>query len=291
MTRTTSLTTLAMMAFASNSLLCRIALQHPHIDAVSFTVLRLVSGAVVLGVLGGLRGGTSTQGGSWLAAMALFAYAACFSLAYLSLPAGTGALLLFGAVQITMIGYGLFKGEQLRRWQWLGLLLALAGLVGLLKPGLTAPPLSGALLMLGAGIAWGIYSLLGRGVAHPTRVTAGNFVRAVPLALILALGQRSELFGDSAGVVAAIASGALTSGLGYAVWYAALPRLKATQAATVQLSVPILAAIGAIGVLHEPITLQLGLAAMAVLGGIALVIRQSHPRPRSKATLPSSVMD
>lgn len=264
----------AMLAFASNSLLCRMALKHTSIDPASFTSCRLISGALVLWTIVRLRGETNPKAGSWLAAMALFAYAACFAIAYVSLPAGTGALLLFGSVQVTMIGYGLWRGERLRRLQSIGLLLALAGLIGLLLPGLTAPPLQGSLLMIVAGVAWGIYSLLGKGAANPTQVTASNFLRAVPLAISLSAATYPQMTLDLPGVGYAIASGAVASGIGYAIWYRALPHLQATQAATVQLSVPILAAIGAILFLNESMTLRLGVATVAVLSGIALVIKQ-----------------
>jgi drug/metabolite transporter (DMT)-like permease len=267
---------LAMLAFAGNSLLCRMALKHTSIDAASFTSIRLISGALVLWLIVRLSGETNTRAGSWLAAMALFAYAACFAIAYVSLPAGIGALLLFGSVQITMIGYGLWTGERLRRLQSIGLFLALAGLIGLLLPGLTTPPLQGSLLMLVAGVAWGIYSLLGKGVANPTQVTASNFLRAVPFAIGLSAVTYPQMTFDLPGVGYAIASGAIASGIGYAIWYRALPYLQATQAATVQLSVPILAAVGAILFLNESMTLRLGIATVAVLSGIALVIKQ-HP--------------
>ncbi|MBE9139968.1 DMT family transporter [Nodosilinea sp. LEGE 07088] len=281
--RTLLLTTLAMLAFAGNSLLCRMALNTTTIDAGSFTLIRLLSGALMLGFIVGRRGGLAIApaklSGRWAAAIALFIYAICFAVAYVSLPAATGALLLFGAVQVTMIGYGLWRGERLSGMQTLGVVAALAGLVGLLLPGVSTPPLGGAVLMLGAGVAWGIYSLLGQGVINPIETTGGNFLRAVPLALLLSLTFRSELVWDGAGALYALASGAIASGLGYALWYQALPGLKSAQAATVQLSVPILAAIGATIWLQEPITLRLGLAAVAVLGGIALVIGSSPPSP------------
>lgn len=269
--RLVALTSLAMIAFASNSLLCRVALKNTGIDAASFTTIRLVSGALMLWLV--VRMSRATQGsGSWLSALALFAYAAGFSFAYVSLPAATGALLLFGAVQATMIGHGIWAGERLRALQLGGLALALGGLVGLLLPGLSAPPLPGALLMLGAGLAWGVYSLRGKGAGDPARVTAGNFLRAVPVAAALSLLLRDGASVDGAGFCYAVASGALASGLGYAVWYTALPALKATNAATVQLSVPVLAAAGGIAFLGEPVTLRLVLASAAILGGIALVI-------------------
>ena len=272
--RLIALTALAMTAFAANSLLCRLALKHTAIDAASFTGIRLSSGAVMLWLLVHFRRGSYTGAGNWGSAFALFAYAASFSFAYVSLPAASGALLLFGAVQATMIGHGLWTGERLHRLARVGLALALAGLVGLLLPGLSAPPLTGSLLMLGAGIAWGIYSLRGKGAGDPTRVTAGNFLRAVPLTAVLSLLVLNRASLDTQGVYYALASGALASAIGYAIWYTALPALKATHGATVQLSVPVIAALGGIVFLGEPLSLRLVLASMAILGGIALVIRE-----------------
>ena len=272
--RTMTLTALAMLAFAGNSLLCRMALKTTAIDPASFTTLRLVSGALVLWLLVRVRErrGTYAADGNWPSALALFAYAAGFSFAYVGLSAATGALLLFGAVQATMIGHGLWAGERFQRLQWVGLVLALAGLLGLLLPGLSAPPLAGALLMLGAGVAWGIYSLRGKGAGDATRVTAGNFLRAAPLAALLSVAMLHSASVDSAGAWYALASGAFASGMGYAIWYTALPALKATQAATVQLSVPVIAAAGGVVLLAEPLSLRLVLASVAILGGIALVI-------------------
>ena len=269
---TLSLTLLAMIAFAGNSLLCRLALQQTAIDPASFTALRLVSGALTLWLIVRVRSSSHSAAGSWPSALALFGYAAAFSYAYVSLSAATGALLLFGAVQATMLGYGLWMGERLRRRQFIGLALAMSGLVGLLLPGLSAPPLAGALLMLGAGVAWGIYSLRGRGAGDATRVTAGNFLRAVPMALLLALAALPWSSLDIAGFWYAIASGALASGVGYAIWYSALRGLRATSAATVQLSVPVITALGGIVFLGETISLRLLITSAAILGGIALVI-------------------
>jgi drug/metabolite transporter (DMT)-like permease len=270
------LTSLAMLAFACNSLLCRVALKHTAIDAASFTAIRLTSGAVMLWLVARLHRGQRNGNGNWPSALALFAYAAGFSLAYVSLPASTGALLLFGAVQATMIGYGLWAGERFRNPQLVGLVLALAGLVGLLLPGLSAPPLLGSLLMLSAGVAWGIYSLRGKGATDPTKVTAGNFLRAVPIAAALSLLMHDAASVDRTGIVYAVASGALASGIGYALWYTVLPALKATSAATVQLSVPVLAAVGGIVFLGEALSLRLVLASAAILGGIALVILEKQ---------------
>ena len=281
--RVFALTTLSMLAFAGNSLLCRLALQQSHLDAGSFTSIRLVSGALVLWLVARKFRGDQNGAGNWPSALALFIYATAFSFAYVRLPTATGALLLFGAVQATMISYGLWKGERLQPLQRVGLALALSGLLGLLLPGISAPPLAGSVLMLGAGVAWGVYSLRGKGAGDPTRVTAGNFLRAAPIAIalsLLMLGlQRVTL--DAAGIGYALASGALTSGLGYAIWYTAVPALKATTAATVQLSVPVLAALGGIVFLGEAVTLRLGLASLAILGGIALVVLQKRAAPRA----------
>jgi drug/metabolite transporter (DMT)-like permease len=266
------LTLLAMLAFAGNSLLCRLALLHTQIDAASFTLIRIVSGAMTLWLIVRLRDGAGALLGNWPSGLALFAYAAAFSFAYVSLPAAVGALLLFGAVQATMIGYGLWAGERLGAWQTLGFIAASAGLVALLLPGLSAPPLHAAGLMLTAGLAWGIYSLRAKGSGDPTRATAGNFARAAVFALGLSAIMLPWASLDGAGVAYAVASGALTSGLGYAVWYTALRGLRATTAATVQLSVPALAALGGVVFLNEPITLRLLVCSVAILGGVALVI-------------------
>jgi drug/metabolite transporter (DMT)-like permease len=265
-------TALAMIAFAGNSLLCRMALRHTGIDAASFTSIRIVSGALVLWLIIAVRGERVSAAGSWCSAMALFAYAAGFSFAYISLPAATGALLLFGAVQATMISHGLWKGERLRGRQVAGLMMAFSGLFGLLLPGLSAPPLQGSILMLAAGIAWGIESLRAKGSVDPTRVTAGNFIRAVPFAVALSMAMFSSVSLDTSGILYAIASGALASGVGYAIWYKALRGLKSASAATVQLSVPVIAGAGGIAFLGEPVTLRLLMTSTAILGGVALVI-------------------
>jgi drug/metabolite transporter (DMT)-like permease len=280
--RIVALTSLAMVAFAGNSLLCRVALRHTGIDAASFTTIRLASGALVLWLIVRMSRGAASGEGNWRSAFALFAYAAGFSFAYVSLPAATGALLLFGAVQATMIGHGMWAGERLRRLQHVGLVLALGGLVGLLLPGLAAPPLAGSLLMLGAGVAWGIYSLRGKGGGDPTRVTAGNFLRAVPIAAALSLLLHEGASLDGAGFWYAVASGALASGIGYAIWYTVLPAMKSTHAATVQLSVPVIAAVGGIVFLGEPLSLRLVLASVAILGGIALVILEKQSAPGAR---------
>lgn len=273
------LTLLALLAFAGNSLLCRAALAHTGIDAASFTLVRLLSGAMVLGLLAWLRRGGGGGGrGNWLSALALFAYAAAFSFAYLRLTAGAGALLLFGAVQASMIAHGLWSGERLRPLQWGGLMLACGGLVGLVLPGLSAPPLAAALLMITAGIAWGVYSLRGRGAGDPLQVTAGNFLRAVPMAAVLALLLFRDASPDATGLGYAVLSGALASGVGYAIWYTALPLLTSMTAASVQLAVPVIAALGGVLLLGEPLTPRLLGASAAILGGVGLVVMMGGTR-------------
>ena len=266
------LTAMALGAFAGNSLLCRAALAQTGIDPASFTSIRLLSGAAALWLLARLRGGARTGSGNWLSASALFAYASGFSFAYVQLPAATGALILFGAVQITMIGHGIRTGERLGKVQIAGLLLACGGLLALLLPGLSAPPLVSAVLMLGAGIAWGIYSLRGKNAGDPLQVTAGNFLRATPIALVLSLLLSGNATMDSTGICYAVLSGALASGAGYAIWYAVLPALKSTSAASLQLSVPVLAALGGIAFLGEALSLRLVLSSVAVIAGIAMVV-------------------
>jgi drug/metabolite transporter (DMT)-like permease len=303
-TRILMLTLLAMIAFASNSLLCRAVLKESSIDPATFTFLRIFSGAVALWLIMSVRkrmivekttsplvetgSGSSLVArhvlfryGNWISASALFVYAAGFSFAYVSLSAGTGALLLFGAVQATMILWGLHKGERLSMIQIVGFILAVIGFVALVFPGLSAPPLAGSILMLGAGVAWGVYSLRGKGERNAASVTAGNFVRAVPFATALIVVFAPWTHADLAGIAYAIISGAVTSGLGYVVWYTALSGLKAASAATVQLSVPVLAATGGILLLSEPITLRYLLASVAVLGGIALVVATPHLQQNS----------
>ena len=277
------ITFVAMLAFAGNSLLCRVALKSTSIDAASFTSIRILSGALVLWAIVRMRGSLQAAAGSWPSAFWLFAYAAGFSFAYVTLPAATGALLLFGAVQATMIGYGLWKGERLVAIQVAGMLMAFAGLAGLLLPGASAPPAVGAALMLFAGISWGIYSLRGRGAGDPTRVTAGNFLRAVPFAALVSLALFSRASVDAAGAIYAMASGALASGVGYAIWYTAVRELKATSAATVQLSVPVIAALGGVAFLGEPITLRLVLSSAAILGGVAMVTLAGKARAATPA--------
>lgn len=263
-----------MVAFAANSVLCRLALKTAAISPAGFTIIRLVAGAVVLWAILALRRRNHVSGGSWAGAVSLFVYAAAFSFAYVSLPAGTGALLLFGAVQVTMIAWGFRFGERMSPLQSVGFALALSGIVLLMLPGLSAPPLAGAALMIVAGVAWGVYSLLGRREDNPLAATSANFMRTVALAFGLALLGWEGLKWDGIGVVYAVLSGGVASGVGYAIWYAALRGLSATQAATVQLSVPVIAALGGVWFLTEPITWRLAVSATLTLGGIALVLRK-----------------
>jgi drug/metabolite transporter (DMT)-like permease len=264
-------TSLAMLAFAGNSVLCRLALSHTPIDPASFTAIRLLSGAIVLWVAVRVRGESPSGSGNWVSAFALLAYAAGFSFAYVGLSAATGALLLFGAVQGTMLGVGILRGERLNVGQIVGVLLAVGGLIVLLLPGLSAPPLSSAALMVGAGIAWGVYSLRGQGAGDSTKVTAGNFLRAAPAALVVGL-TLPHMPLDRQGMAYAVLSGALASGLGYTLWYTVLPSLRATTAAVVQLSVPVIATLSGSALLDEAITHRVMLASGAILGGIAVVV-------------------
>jgi drug/metabolite transporter (DMT)-like permease len=317
-----------MIAFASNSLLCRAALKQTRIDAASFTFIRILSGAVVLSLIVQVRRKTRVQrtasplvdpsktglgfpspqnspswrggrfspiekvrmrvAGDWISALALFAYAAAFSFAYNTLSAGTGALLLFGAVQATMILWGLHKGERLDAIQIVGLIVAMTGLIVLVFPGLAAPPLVGSILMLAAGVAWGVYSLRGKTAGDAVAATTGNFLRAVPFAAAISVISVRQLHVDLTGIDYAVISGAITSGVGYVIWYSALPGLKAAGAATVQLSVPVLAATGGILLLGEAITLRYIIASIAVLGGIALVVLEKDQSGRAKDTISSA---
>jgi drug/metabolite transporter (DMT)-like permease len=261
-----------MVAFAANSLLCRLALRGGAIDAATFSSVRIVSGAIALWLIVRLTSPGTRKGGSWISALALFAYVAAFSFAYNSLTAGTGALLLFAAVQATMIIWGLHKGEHLHFRQWTGIALASAGLVMLVFPGISTPSVGGSALMVSAGVAWGVYSLRGKGIADPIRATAGNFLRSVPMTALLSLAVLPSARFDRSGITLAIISGAITSGVGYVLWYAALKDLTATGAATVQLSAPVLAAVGGILFLNESLTLRFVISSIAVLGGIALVV-------------------
>lgn len=263
-----------MVAFASNSLLNKLALGRDTIDAVSYSAVRLMAGALTLWLISSLqrnREGSNVRG-TWISAAMLFLYAVAFSFAYLSLSAGTGALILFGSVQITMIFVALRSGERPHFVEWLGVLLALSGLLYLVMPGLRAPSPLGSVLMMMAGIAWGVYSLRGRSSRSPLADTAGNFIRAVPLIILVRLGTLNNVHLTQSGILLAVLSGAVASGLGYVIWYTALAGLTATRAAIVQLSVPVLAAWGGVALLSEDLSLRLVLAAALILGGIALAI-------------------
>ena len=299
--RTAAATLAALTAFAANSILCRLALgpggtgDPAAIDAAGFTAIRLASGAVLLAVVVRLRGASASAGAdsdsrgpwipAWTPALLLFLYAAAFSFAYVTLTTGTGALLLFGAVQITMIARAILAGERPTVREWGGLGVALVGFLVLVFPGLAAPSVSGSLLMIAAGVAWGVYSLVGRGVSDPVRATANNFARAVPLVVVLVAiawlaGGRPHV--TAQGAQLAVVSGALASGLGYVVWYAALAELSRTRAATVQLAVPVIAAVGGVVFLSESVSGRLCVASGLILGGVALASpRKSsgrHPR-------------
>lgn len=272
------LTTVTMVAFAANSILCRLALGDAAIDAASFTTLRLISGAIMLLVVSRFtsRSRATDSGGNWLSAAMLFVYAAAFSFAYTSLSAGTGALILFGAVQATMILIALRTGERPHRLEWLGLVAALAGFVYLVLPGLSAPSPAGSALMAVAGIAWGVYSLRGRGVVDPTRATTANFVRAVPFALVVSAITLRGISLSPRGALLAVLSGAVTSGLGYALWYMALKGLTVTRAAIVQLSVPVIAAASGVVFLAEDVSLRLVVSSIMILGGVGLSVMTHH---------------
>lgn len=278
--RTALFASLALAGFAANSLLCRAALRGGAIDAWSFTFARLASGAIVLGLIARTRrpAAATRRAGSWASAFALTAYAAAFSLAYLRLPTGVGALVLFGSVQATMIGWSIAAGKRPGVLEWCGLALALGGLAYLTLPGASAPDALGLLLMAAAGIAWGVYSLRGRSSREPLRATADNFARGAPLVLPLLVLARGSLVFGARGLALACASGALASGLGYSLWYAALPGLSATRAALVQLVVPVLAAAAAIALLGEHPSARLAVSGALILGGIGLAVLQPRAR-------------
>jgi len=271
--RTISLTILTMLAFAGNSILCRMALGAGQIDAASFATMRIASGGLVLALLLTMRGRKPAPA-NWRTVAGLFAYVAFFSFAYLSLTTGTGALILFGAVQLTMFFVALRAGEHFSNVSWAGLVLAFGGLVYLVSPGLTAPDPLGAALMAAAGIAWGAYSLLGRGAKEPLAATASNFIFCIPLVVLVSLAFRDDMHLTTEGILLAVVSGGVTSGIGYSIWYEALKGLTAMQAATVQLSVPAIAAIGGVLLLSESVTMRLVIASLATLGGVWIVLRQ-----------------
>lgn len=275
MNRVVAATAFALLAFAANSVLCRMALREAHIDPASFMSIRLLAGALTLWLLVRISRGARRLSGDWPSALALLAYAVAFTFAYVGLTAGTGALLLFGAVQVVMIAAGFVGGERIDRTIGLGWLLAVAGLLLLLFPGISAPPVRDALFMLVAGLAWGVYSLRGRRSVDALADNGGNFGRAVPGTLLISVAFWGHRSADTEGIVLALLSGAIASGLGYAAWYTALPRLGAIAAANAQLSVPVIAALAGVILFAEPITVRLAASSVLVLGGTALAVRRA----------------
>jgi drug/metabolite transporter (DMT)-like permease len=261
-------TTFALIAFGANSIICRLALGTSSIDPASFTTIRIVSGAFAIGIIGGLvKGNLSKHPGNWFSAFTLTMYATCFSLAYMSLSAGTGALILFGAVQVTMFIWGLWRGERPRIFQWSGFLVALAGFVYLMLPRMETPSLSSALLMALSGVSWGIYSLRGGGAEDPVAVTGDNFLRAIPIIIPINFLVFNHLEISINGVMLAILSGAVTSGIGYVLWYEALKSLTSTRAAVSQLLVPVIAAMGGGIFLYEQFSMHLTISAFMIIIG------------------------
>lgn len=285
--KTISLTSLTLIAFAGNSVLCRMALGNEAIDASSFTVVRLLSGAFVLLIIINIVGkseDTSTRG-SWASSFMLFLYAVTFSYAYISLDTGTGALILFGSVQITMILLSIISGERLHTAEWIGMVIALTGFIYLILPGVSTPSLSGFLLMMLAGIAWGIYTLRGRGSKSPLRDTAYNFLKTTPFVVILAVLAIKNINYSFEGIVLAVMSGGITSGIGYTMWYIVLGGLSSTQAAVLQLSVPVIAALGGVVFVSEAITFRLTVSGAMVLGGILIVILGKYYSTKPKLSV------
>lgn len=279
--KATVYTILALIAFAANSLLCRMALVEGHIDAWNFTIIRLLGGALCLAfimLVHALKSSANNSDvvqdkGSWLSSISLVIYALCFSLAYVELDTGTGALILFSAVQLTMIGWGIYKKERLSALQWLAFIVAIAGFIYLMLPSAAIPSLFGAIIMAISGVAWGIYSIRGQSCISPLRATGFNFIRsliAIPILLILGLNDTNDI--TFTGIVLASISGAITSGIGYSIWYMAMPLLKSTQAAVVQFCVPVLAAIAGVVFLSEPLTLRFIIASAIILGAVLVFI-------------------
>ena len=274
LTRIVLLTGLALVAFAANSVLCRLALGEKAIDASSFTIIRLLSGAIVLLILFKIKNNelSSNSKGSWYSGIMLFLYAITFSFAYITLDTGTGALILFGSVQITMIALSLLSGNRLHFTEWLGVIIAFAGFLYLIMPGVTAPSTTGFLLMTIAGVAWGIYTINGKGSKNPLSDTTFNFLRTVPFIIIMLLVVLKDVNFTSKGILLAIISGGVTSGIGYTIWYMALKGLTSTQAAVVQLLVPVIAAFGGVIFIFEKITFRLSISSTMILGGILIVV-------------------
>jgi len=280
--KTVIFTSLALLAFAANSVLCRLALGDDLIDAPAFTALRLLSACLMLFIIVAVQikkteiNTAMHAKGSWTASFMLFLYAITFAYAYVSLDTGTGALILYGAVQISMILFSLVAGVRLRLLEWAGLMIAFAGLVYLVFPILSTPSIGGILLMGLAGVAWGFYTLKGSDSAHPLMDTAYNFFRTIPLVILLAIFTLYDAHYSMHGIVLAVLSGAVTSALGYVIWYVALRDLSSTLAAVLQLSVPMLAALGGVVFVAEPITLRLVIASVLVIGGVAMVVLSKY---------------
>ena len=282
MIKNISFTTLALIAFAANSVLCRLALGENNIDAASFTIIRLLSGAITLWILINLKNlfnkdnnNQKEPKGSWYGSLMLFIYAITFSFAYITLDTATGALILFGSVQITMILVNTFKGNKLHIFEWLGVALAFIGFVYLMLPGINTPSVFGFLLMTLSGIAWGFYTLNGRGSLNPLMDTAHNFIKTIPFVIILGviqilLMENSHL--SETGIILAILSGAIASGVGYSIWYSVLPHLSVVLSAVLQLLVPVIAAVGGVLLVNEMVTQRLVLSGVMILSGILLVI-------------------
>ncbi len=273
-----SYTIIALLAFAGNSVLCRLALGENAIDATTFTAIRLLSGIIFLAIIlkATTAGEAASSKGSWKASLMLFIYAITFSFAYISLETGTGALILFGSVQITMILNGLYLGNKLHIFEWLGVLIAFTGFVYLVMPGLDAPSLQGFLLMTVAGMAWGFYTLAGKGSKNPLSDTAYNFYRTLPFVLILIAVTFQHATLSQNGVVLAVLSGGIASGVGYTIWYMALRGLSGTQAAVVQLLVPVIAAMGGVLFANEVFSLRMALSALLIFCGILAVVLAKH---------------
>lgn len=279
------LTAVAMVAFAANSVLARLAFATGGAEPLSYTGIRLASGAIVLLLLLGLsqRSLPRSIAGNWRAAASLFGYALAFSIAYIMLGAGTGALILFASVQVGIFGWAIVKGDRPGALEWLGLVVALAAFAWLVSPGLVAPHPAGTVLMVGAGLCWAAYTLLGRGSKSPLADTSGNFARTLPLAILLLLASLLAGPIHPAAAAYAVASGALASGVGYAVWYAVLPRLPRTTAAIVQLTVPAIAALGGVVLIGEQLTLRLVIASIGIIGGVAIALIGADRRRRASA--------
>lgn len=286
--RTALLTTLAMLAFATNSILARHALSDDAIDPLAFTGIRLVSGAAVLALIVFVRAkpATTSMGalkGSWSGAASLLLYAVAFSIAYVMIGAGPGALILFASVQISMIAWAIVKGDRPALLEWAGMGIAIIALAYLVFPGLTAPPPVGAILMALAGASWGAYSLIGRGSQSPLADTAGNFIRCVPVGVVAVLAGVAYSRPTTEGLAYAICSGMIASGLGYIVWYGVLPHLSRMTAAVVQLTVPVIAALGGVVFIGEPLTVRLLIAMAGVIGGVTVTLLATDHRRRQQA--------